>query len=182
MREIGRETTCRIAIAFDPDAPGTDAADPITITIDPYDGSLSRCHDACVKITGLLASYLQNMNAWGAKGRLIYEIASRCQGPHRIHDSTSGAVEALSPYGERGRDKFISLVELPDINCAKHLLNWKVMKRIRETGCYLSVCCRGYNIPVWICDPYVLLQGDSWQGVDRGVKITREILDEQSPV
>lgn len=109
MQDIARESNCRIAVNFDPDSDGIDPAEPITISVMTWQPSsaLENLRGAREKIQELLLNYL-GLRDVGAKGRLIYEVASSCRGDHIIEGSTSGAVHTNNPYS--GNCRVMSLV------------------------------------------------------------------------
>mmetsp|Transcript_26006 Transcript_26006/g.47821 ORF Transcript_26006/g.47821 Transcript_26006/m.47821 type:complete len:463 (-) Transcript_26006:115-1503(-) len=175
IQDIGRKTNCRIVINFDPDTRGTKPTAPITISIDTLSrgsSALRDLHDAREKIQELLLCFLDHIDDHGAKGRLIYEVASSCWGAHRPKDSTSRAVVCAN--------EVISIVDLPFVVengkrkvHAAFLLTSGVLASVRRYDCFIKVCGDGFRIEVKSCAPYVLVQGKSWQSVDRAVEIVR---------
>lgn len=152
--------------------------------------------DARKKIEDLMLDY-PIMRGDGARGRLIYEIASCCHGPHRPYNSTSKAVNVRNPFGESGESyivnakgkvqhHFMSVVGLPleGHNERKgfdtsYLLNSYVLDRIRKTGCTIKVCgdVKDYDIFTNLCDPHVLVIGNQkWQAVDEAVEIVKDAI------
>jgi hypothetical protein len=190
VSNVEQETNTEIAVNLDRAFNrGNSPTAPITITVNANSrlSALRDLNDARLGIQGLLLNYVDFID-WGAKGRLIYEVASSCSGPHRPLDSTSRAVKARDPFGATYH--FMSLVELPFVQArpggkksfhAAFLLNPPVLSSLRELGCYIKVCADGYKIrigsnpdtPIQVrhCEAYMLVLGDSWQTIDRAVEI-----------
>ena len=185
VSDIGRETHCRIAVNFNPNSRGSDPTAPMTISFNAYSryhgASAQRVlYDARDRVHQLLAGYMDLINDWGGKGRLIYDVASSFPGKHRPEESTSRAIYAKNPFS--GWWNFISLVELPfkisGDGCksyhAAFLLRSTVLAKCKQHNCYVNVCMNGFKIPVKSCAPYLLVVGNSWQMVDIVVDIINE--------
>ena len=130
-------------------------------------------HNARVMVQELLLTFLERINDYGSKGRLIYELASSCSGEHCPEESNSRAVEARNPYG--GCWKYLSLVEFPfetktDGSRQYHFAHFHestTFGKCKQYDCYINVC------PVKYCAPYVLVSGRHWQTVDKVVGLVK---------
>ena len=174
---------------------GNNPTAPMTITVNANSrlSALRDLNDAREKVQELLLSYTDVID-WGAKGRLIYEVASSCSGPHRPLDSRSRAVKVRDPFG--AYQDFMSLVELPFFQArpggkksfhAAFLLRADLLSSLRDLGCYIKVCLDGYTIrigstetPIQVrhCDAYMLVLANSWQAIDQAVEIVNERIKE----
>jgi hypothetical protein len=141
------------------------------------DSDLPSTDDAREKVQELLLEYMDLKQNSSAKGRLIYEIASSCAGPHNPRDSTSNAIRWRGPNGSG----FLSLVELPFefINGKKSFHAHMIMQtqnnlRLKDLGCLTKVF--GDDMRLKHCDPYALVSGGSWQVVDEAVEIVRDAI------
>jgi hypothetical protein len=108
----------------------------------------------------------------GSKGRLLYEIAAQCEGPHRPIESTSKAVMQRNPFDDYQKECFMSLLELPckfQIDQQKHLVT--IIER--QTGCSLKFVGNDYGIPTRYCEPYLLVLGPHWSNVDQAAEEMR---------
>ena len=128
---------------------------------------------ALQKVDELLSGYLDYVGDPVAKGRMTYEVAASCPGPHRPADSTSNAVGWNSPNGY----VFLSLIELPlGYNYGSESLRTKLLSVASHLGCFVKI----YG-DVKHCDPYVLVNGKTWGNVDEAVKIIRGIIERNEP-
>jgi len=129
-----------------------------------------------------------NIRHDGSKGRLVYEMAVCCGGPHRPKASTSDAVQVKNPF-DHDKYVFVSVLNLPFAHFngrrdyhVSYLLNSHIQDRIRkETGCFLGLCGNGdeYDFHTQHCNPYVFVVAGSshdWQGVDRAVSSVKDII------
>ena len=127
---------------------------------------------ALQKVDELLLDYLDYVGDPGAKGRMTYEVAASCPGPHRPTDSTSNAVGWNSPNGY----VFLSLIELPSgYNYGSEGLRTKLLSVASHLGCFVKI----YG-DVKHCDPYVLVNGKTWENVDEAVEIVRDSIESHS--
>ena len=128
---------------------------------------------ALQKVDELLLDYLDYVGDPVAKGRMTYEVAASCPGPHRPTDSTSNAVGWNSPNGY----VFLSLIELPlGYTYGSESLRTKLLSVASHLGCFVKI----YG-DVKHCDPYVLVHGKTWGNVDEAVKIVRGIIERNEP-
>ena len=138
-------------------------------------------------IQSLLLGFVGND---GSRGRLLYEVAQSCSGPHRPHQSTSNAVKDINPFyppQDRGEEYFMSVIELPykftregrSVH-ASYLLSRETLSKIKATTCYITVAATEFKVPTKLCDPYVLVCGKSYQSVDRAVDIVKEAIRSHS--
>jgi hypothetical protein len=128
---------------------------------------------ALQQVDELLSGYLDYVGDPGAKGRMTYEVAASCPGPHRPTDSTSNAVGWNSPNGY----VFLSLIELPlGYTYGSESLRTKLLSVASHLGCFVKI----YG-DVKHCDPYVLVHGKTWGNVDEAVKIVRGIIERNEP-
>lgn len=181
MKDIGQQSNCAIVVNYNSPGPrnctGIPAA-PITLTI------RSRCRLPVLRdldharemIIALLSDHMDAINDGGAKGKMMYEVASSCSGEHRPRDSTSRAV--------RVGGNFISLVELPFASeqrgyHAGYLLSRFILrvKEMKESRCILRICGDDYNVPLKSCNPHVIVTGRHWQDVDRVVEMVKDEIE-----
>ena len=125
---------------------------------------------ALQKVDELLLDYLDLVGDPGAKGRMTYEVAASCPGPHRPTDSTSNAVGWKSPNGY----VFLSLIELPlGCNYGSETFCTKLLSVASHLGCFVKI----YG-DVKHCNPYVLVNGKTWGNVpDEAVEKVRGIIE-----
>ena len=135
--------------------------------------------EAREKLQELLMHYLDFIGDSAAKGRLTYEVASSCTGPHRPKESTSNAVGWRGPNGPG----YLSLVELPfefhnGIRSfhAQMILQTQKNQHMKRLGCLIKIYGDDFGAPLKYCDPYALVSGGSWQNVDIAVEIVRDAL------
>ena len=181
--EWTQETNCIVTIDFDPRN--------LSMMICAYAMSNIRDLDiAREKIQDLLVNYLDYIGDPDAKGRLVWEVASNCHGPHRPIESTSAAVRVRDLYSwrdHRGKDygsgPFLSLVELPfelKQGEKKFHLNYilwgPVLKEMKRYRCWLKVCSDRCDVPVINCDPFVIVTGGCWRDVDECVRILKDVI------
>jgi hypothetical protein len=124
---------------------------------------------ALQQIDELLLDYLDLVGDPGAKGRMTYEVAASCPGPHRPTDSTSNAIGWKSPNGY----VFLSLIELPlGCNHGSETFCTKLLSVASHLGCFVKI----YG-DVKHCNPYVLVNGKTWGNVDEAVEKVRGIIE-----
>lgn len=174
VKDIEKETYCDIRINFVDSK--TTYRNPITVIISSHYGSsaIRDMHCAREKIQDLLLNFLQ---LDGDRGRLLYEVASSCPGPHRVADSTSQAIWAKDPYSLDGLEVFMSLVHHFPFEIVngrktfhtKFLLTLSLLTRLwKETGCYVKAGANDRSgFPVKLCFPYLLVMGRTWPAVDK---------------
>jgi hypothetical protein len=140
--------------------------------------AVQRIDDAREKLQELVLDYMDFIGDPGAKGRLFYEVASSCTGPHCPEESTSYAVGWRGPNGG-----FLSLVELPFVLHdgirsfhAHMILQTQNNQHMKRLGCSIKVYGDDYGVPLKYCDPYALVSGGSWQDVDEAVEIVRDAI------
>ena len=145
----------------------------------PHRWYLPCLDEAREKLQELLMHYLDFIDDSAAKGRLTYEVASSCTGPHRPKESTSNAVGWRGPNGPG----FLSLVELPFVFHdgirsfhAHRILQTQKTQHMKRLGCLIKIYGDDFGAPLKYCDPYALLSGGSWQNVDEAVEIVRDAL------
>lgn len=181
VSDIGRETNCGVQINFNPDL--HQHQPPITITLDACNARTAQSDqlNARTKIEDLLLGY-ENLRYDGAKERLLYETAICCNGPHRPHHSKSRAVKVRDPFGKLS---FVTVLEIPfEIYQGRvkyhvsYLLNSFVTERIQNQDCCIELCGSGneYDINTQKCDPFVLVIGRKWQGVDHAAEIVKQAI------
>ena len=134
-------------------------------------------HDAFIKIRELLSDYVGHD---GSRGRLVYETAVSCWGAHRPRASTSKAVQEHDPFNS-GTGKFLTVLPLPcdsyKVFHAANLLRTDVQRRLTyEANCYIKLVGNEFKVPCRMCEPYVLVMGSSWKGVDKGAEIVKEVV------
>ena len=181
LSDIGPETNSHVKVVnFNPDSHIDQP--PMIVTVDAF-SSIDAPRDhrmAREKITDLLLVYM-DIHRDGSKGRLVYEIAAGCPGPHRPNNSSSRAVNVKNPF-DQGRSSFISIVELPfelyhgrrEFH-ASYLLDYRLREHIQKnTGCSIRVCGDDFDVPTRYCDPYVLVFGRSFKDVDQAVYIVKD--------
>ena len=187
---IRQETSCSIHIDYNdqPSSPHNKTPDLfMTVTVTPLNPPTAQqdLTTARFKLEQLFLDYVGSDD--GCKGRLLYELASSCWGPHRPKDSTSGAVKQRDPFktDDPNYMVYMSVVDLPSKASSrkgerrsfhgKFLLAPLTLYRIsQENGCRIKLCGDEFRIPVEYCDPYVLVMGKFWQNVDRAVDIVKE--------
>jgi len=181
VTDIGRETNCGIQINFNPDL--HQHQPPITITVDACNARTAQIDqlNARTKIEDLLLGY-ENLRNDGAKERLLYETAVCCNGPHRPHHSTSRAVKVRNPFGKLS---FVTVLEIPfEIYQGRvkyhvsYLHNSFVTEHIQNQDCCIKLCGNGFGFDVNTqkCDPFVLVMGRKWQGVDQAAEIVKQAI------
>ena len=187
---IARETNCKICINYNPRAPishdGRPLLPPITITVKANSSpnrSYTELREARLKIQELLLDFVGRD---GCRGRLVYEAALSCWGAHRPKKSTSRAVQADDPLNGAGsRGRFMTVLPLPYI-CgsnggrkvyhAANLLVTDIQRRLTyEANSYVKLVGNEFKVPC-NCEPHVLVMGSSFQGVDKGAKIVKEVV------
>jgi len=181
VTDIGRETNCGIQINFNPDL--HQHQPPITVAVDACNARTAQSDqlNARSKIEDLLLGY-ENLRYDGAKERLLYETAVGCNGPHRPHHSTSRAVKVRDPFGKLS---FVTVLEIPfEIYQGRvkyhvsYLYNSFVTDRIQNQDCCIKLCGNGneYDINTQKCDPFVLVIGRKWQGVDQAALVVKQAI------
>jgi len=186
VKHIGRETDCNIRVNFVQNGPTHQGfRTPITIAINARTSNPAMCardiHFARVKIQDFLLDRVQRD---GSRGRLLYDLASSCGGPHRPMASRSKCVRAKDPFAEDDRQVFMTVVHLPfeDVGGKKNfhvdfLLTSSFLTHLwHETGCYVKAAYNGSGIPVKLCFPYLLVMGKNWRNVDRAVDTLNEVI------
>ena len=152
----------------------------MTITMTTNNGNTGHrdLKNARRKVEDLILDFIQND---GSKGRLMYELAVSCWGAHRSKYSSSNAVKQRNPFNDY-RENFMSVVDLPSEvikgkRCfhGEFLLKAHVLGQIKkQSGCTIKICGDDFNIPVELCNPYVLVYGGSFKDVDRAVEIIKD--------
>ncbi|KAL7551126.1 hypothetical protein ACHAWF_014323 [Thalassiosira exigua] len=182
VNSIGWETDTRIHVCLNPNQchPEDVPSDLITLEVTANSRSsgprdLDRARE---NIQEHLLDYLGQIGDQGSKARLIYEVASSCEGIHRPRDSASDAVRVRESMGEG----FMSMVGIPfkrskegrRYYCGRHILQKHVLGHISSLGCQARVCGDAFKYPLKCSDPHVLLRGRNWQDVDRAAEVVRE--------
>ena len=137
--------------------------------------------DASLMIQELLLDYVGND---GCKGRLVYELSLSCEGAQHPTESSSRVVRARNPFDRHQRDSYMTVLPLPYTTRddgtkkihAAHLLNSSALGPIRATGCFIKVVADDFDMPVNLCEPYLLVTGGSVKGVDKGVEIVKKFI------
>jgi hypothetical protein len=120
----------------------------------------------------------------GSKGRLLYEAAASCSGPHRPNESTSNAVHQLNPFDAGKNCCFMSLLELPrTVNKVKSIFHGhflseaQVVTKVNSLAkCTFVVVGDDFGIKTRFCDPYILVLGQvgsHWRQVDKAIDILK---------
>ena len=110
----------------------------------------------------------------------MYEVAASCWGSHRPNNSTSNAVKVSDPFNS-GTGRFMTVLQLPyegnKVYHAANLLISEVQRRITfEANSYIKLVGGEFKVPCRLCEPYVVVMGKSWQGVDKGAEIVKEVM------
>jgi hypothetical protein len=185
INRINRESRCRVNIKMN-----NDTFEPLKIHLDTpqSNAALKDLKIARRMIQDLFLEYVGND---GARGRLIYEIASSCSGAHRPNSSTSNAVREVNPLVEDLVERYMSIVEvsyeLTTPNGEKsfhaaHILHKPFLAEIAGLGCDLILVADGFRIPTRLCDPYVLVYGKTYQDVDRAVDMVKHKIRQHQQV
>lgn len=129
------------------------------------------------KVQDLILDYLDSIGDSGAKGRLIYEISSTCDGTHRSNESTSNAVRWRGPR----KTVFLSLLELPIDDIGKtfsshNLLDAIENQRMKRLGCSIKVYGDDSGVPMTLCNPYLLVSGELLKSIDEACVIVRNAI------
>jgi hypothetical protein len=122
----------------------------------------------------------------GSKGRLAYELAAANES-NRCHGSKSNAVFQWNPFQKSNRKVCMTVVKLtfkaiPHQNGsvekdfhASYLLQSHVLGHVSNaTTCRLWVCGDQHHFTTKLCDPYVLICGESPEKVDRAFGIVMD--------
>lgn len=126
----------------------------------------------------------------GSKGRLAYDVAaaeesSRCRG------SRHNAVYQWNPFVESTRKSCMVLMELTStkvdlpnggVNRDLHggyLLKSHILGHIfNKSGCRITMCGDKYRMPTKLCDPYILICGDTPSNVDHAFEIVADYISQ----
>lgn len=125
----------------------------------------------------------------GSKGRLAYdaaasEEASRCRG------SRHNAVYQSNPFANLNRKSCMILIELTFKKIHQqngriikdfhggYLLKSHVLGKISRSGCRLILCGDNFNMKTKLCDPYILICGESPSDVDRAYEIVADCISQ----
>ena len=177
VADIGQESNCRILVKYDPKSKMNHPMS-IHFLANSSTSAVRDLHDAREEVQKLLVQRIGPVDP-GCAGRLLYEVAHSCWGPHRPEGSRSGAVRVRDPIG-RGYD-VMSLIELPSIRYSDgkvaHHASFldKYASQLDEHDCFMEICAKKFT-PVYICDPYVLVRGKTWQSVDLAVEIVNRAI------
>lgn len=185
---IGKETHCGIRVNYDSRAPiphDNRPLLPMTITVhaNSRNGAMKNLRNTRLKIQELLLDYV-GVGHDGSRGRLVYETAVSCWGAHRPRVSNSQAVQADDPFNS-GTGKFLTVLPLPyqlasdrkKIFHAANLLLTDVQRRLTyDANCYIKLVGNEFRVPCRMCEPYVIVMGSSWKGVDKGAEIVKEVV------
>ena len=180
MIDVQRESNCKVTVNFENrssrcrDKTNTLAA-PITLSVTAFypETALRDLNHAREGLQDLLLDYMNIRCDEGSKDRLLYEIASSCEGEHRPRASTSHAVRAKN-------GKFMSILELPHTNDddyhGGYLLQIHVLRRVQRQNCRIRVCGDDFRVPLKLCRPHVVVTGLRWQAVDEAVDVVRDVI------
>lgn len=175
MNLIAHETNCHIVVKFHASDPNS-----MIIKVDASSSpSMRKSLDNIPRpITDLLLGY-SDLDRDGAKGRLVYEIAVQCRGPHRPNASTSRAVQVPNPFNSH-QSEFMTVLELPhDVYKgrkeyhADYLQNSRFLDRIGR-DCSVKFCGDAFGTPTRYCAPYVFVSGKRYQDVDWTAEMVKE--------
>ena len=177
MTRITQESQCRIHIDMK-----DDVFVPMKIYVDANNVSTAQQDllRARQMIQDLFMNYVGND---GCRGRLLYEIAQSCWGPHRPTHSLSNAVKDLNPLLDYPKSSFMSIVEISYEHFehlkeksfhAAHILHKPFLREISNLGCDLILVAKGFQVYTNLCDPYVFVYGRTYQDVDRAVRMVKE--------
>lgn len=179
MKNVAKESNCEVTVDFDDNRHESAIRIPMKILVTPRSRSSAAKDMNCARelIQDLLLDYVK---LDGERGRLLYEVASSCPGPHRPQASASMAIGARDPYTPGGPYVFMTLMRLPyEVIKGKKqfhvdfLLNSSLLTLLwKETDCYVKACANNRScFPVKHCFPYLLIMGPAWRAVDRAAEI-----------
>lgn len=190
VSRVRQDTNCRIITNYDGSLVGTKGVPTKPITIDiGHPMQHIKSSRVCITVRRRLEDILMNFRPTspsdpaikedGSKGRLLYEIAASCGGPHRPNGSTSRAVNQLNPFDPNQKHCYMSILELPytgsgsnKIFHGRFLLENKVSENVKNlTGCSFKVIGDEFGPIARYCDPYILILGQQWAKVDKAVVI-----------
>ncbi|KAL9187303.1 hypothetical protein ACHAXT_001406 [Thalassiosira profunda] len=178
VADIGKESkNCRIYVKYDPKSK-VDHPMSIHFLANSRTSAVRDLHDLREAVQTLLVQFIGPFDP-GCAGRLLYEVARSCWGPHRPEGSRSRAVCVRDPIA-RGYD-VMSLVELPSIRYSDgkvaHHASFldKYAAQLDEHDCFVEICAKKFT-PVTFCDPYALVRGKTWQDVDLAVDIVNRAI------
>eukprot|EP00585_Thalassiosira_rotula_P002180 CAMPEP_0196151368 /NCGR_PEP_ID=MMETSP0910-20130528/33550_1 /TAXON_ID=49265 /ORGANISM="Thalassiosira rotula, Strain GSO102" /LENGTH=545 /DNA_ID=CAMNT_0041414729 /DNA_START=124 /DNA_END=1758 /DNA_ORIENTATION=- len=182
IKDVEIESNVNIRVNFLDKGNNKAKRHPITVCITSRSRSsaVRDVHDARKRIQDLLLDFVGHD---GSRGRLVYDVASSCGGPHRPAHSTSRCVKAKDPFDntDKSREVFMTLVHLPfeyvpNSGCVKKfcvdfLLTSSLLTYVwNEMNCYVKAAYNGSGIPVTRCYPYLLVMGKAWRDVDQAVE------------
>jgi hypothetical protein len=129
------------------------------------------------KVQDLILSYLDLIGDPGAKGRLIYELSSTCDGTHRSKESTSNAVRWIGPR----KTVFLSLLELPTDYEGKtfnahNILDAIEIQHMKRLGCSTKVYGADSGVALTLCNPYLLVSGELPKSIDEACVIVQNAI------
>ena len=163
---------------------------PMTIHVEAMNAPTA-LEDLTVARQMIQSLLLQFVGNDGSRGRLLVEVARSCWGSHRPEESTSQAVKDVYPFTFHFHYPsedfiFMSVVELPEgfttegpIHAAA-LLSRDTLGQLKAVNAFIRVVADEFKITTKLCDPYVLVSGNTYQSVDRGVEIVKEVIRSRS--
>jgi hypothetical protein len=163
---------------------------PMTIHVEAMNAPTA-LEDLTVARQMIQSLLLQFVGNDGSRGRLLVEVAQSCWGEHRPDESTSQAVKDVYPFTFHFHYPsedfiFMSIVELPagfttegPIHAAA-LLSRDTLGQLKAVNAFIRVVADEFKITTKLCDPYVLVSGNTYQSVDRGVEIVKEVIRSRS--
>lgn len=176
MKRISDETQCKIAVCWD--------EKPIIIKIFAKNSKRvpkTKLFPVLKRVRLIIQDLLLRfIGSDGSQGRLVYEIAKSCPGPHRPNKSTSNAVRCINPFHtDYSSESYMSIVDIPNdfVREGKHhQLHMALVGNIRDVGCKMDIVADGFTHTSNLCDPYVLVYGarNRVNDVDRAVKMVED--------
>ena len=181
-KHIEYNSRCKVRVKVILGEKGNVISVPMTIHVEAMNAPTA-LEDLTVARQMIQSLLLQFVGNDGSRGRLLYEVAQSCWGPHRPNESTSNAVRDVNPFHNHPSEDYMSVVELPynftregtPVHAAS-LLSRETLDRLKAADAFIRVVATEFKIPTKLCEPYALVCGKSYQSVDRGVDIVKEII------
>ncbi|KAL7532328.1 hypothetical protein ACHAWF_004098 [Thalassiosira exigua] len=151
---------------------------PMTITINALSQRTAFRDQMMVReaIQQQLLEYM-DIGRDGSRGRLFYEIAGSCGGPHRPKKTINRVVKTIDPF--RVGTSWMCVLELPfeivegrKEYHAAYLLRRDFRNKLRD--CNIKVFGGDFGRSTRYCDPYVFVTGPDCKGLDRAVDIVKD--------
>ena len=174
MKQICIETECKIAVVWD------DQPMIIKVFAKKSKNTLkSKLYPVLRKARHRIRDlFLEFVGNDGSRGRLVYEIARSCGGPHRPNKSTSNAVQEINPFHSDCPMDYFSIVDIPNdlVREGKHHRLHMALVGSHNAGCKMDIVADGFTHATTLCGPYILVYGvtSKVQDVDRAVRIVEE--------